>query len=108
MHSRTVSQFTSLSDTVGQIRLEVHKRRPTVHLDKVLLLMAPGSPGDRPLTGGSIREGRAAVEMGRHCQSLGANDRVEGEGEGGGQNTGARINIPAQCDLHTRSEEGRA
>lgn len=78
MHSRTLTQFTSVPDTVTQIRLEVHERRPTVHLDKVPLLMARGSPGDRPLTGGSIREGRAEVEMGRHCQSLGANDGVRG------------------------------
>lgn len=78
MHPRTLPQFSSLPDTVTQIRLEVHERRPTVHLDKVLLLMARGSPGDRPLTAGSIREGRAEVEMGRHCQSLGANDRGAG------------------------------
>lgn len=30
----------------------------TVHLDKVLLLMTRGSPSDRSLTGGSIKEGR--------------------------------------------------
>lgn len=40
MHPRTLTQFTSLPDTVTQIRLEVHERRPTVHLDKVPLLMA--------------------------------------------------------------------
>lgn len=40
--------------------------------------------------------------MGRHCQSLGANGRVEG-----GQNTSASISIPARYDLHTCSLEGR-
>lgn len=98
MHPRTLTQFSSLPDTVTQIRLEVHERRPTVHLDKVLLLMAQGSPGDRPLTAGSIREGRAEVEMRRHCQSLGANDRGEG-----GQSTGASISIPACRDVHTKA-----
>lgn len=75
MHPQTLSQFTSLPDTVSQIRREVHERRATVHLDKVPLLTERGSPGDRPLTGGSIREGRGRrggeVGMGGHCQSLG-------------------------------------
>lgn len=82
----TLTQFTSLPDTVSQIRREVHERRATVHLDKVPLLMATRKsrwqPADRRVNTGRKGEERRGGGNGRTLSIIRVND-----GRRGGQNT---------------------
>lgn len=78
MCPQTLTQFTSLPDTVSQIRREVHERRATVHLDKVPLLTATRKsrwqPADRRVNKGRKGEEGRGGGNGRTLSIIRVND----------------------------------
>lgn len=76
----------------------------TVHLDKVLLLMTRGSPCDRPLTGGSIREGRGGGRGGGNGRTLSI-IRANDEGKRSHAGTWTHINILTHPDMNTQHSQ---